>query len=154
MVKRNDRWPFDLEARPSRHCTAENFWSWCFISTYYLGWQSESYKVWFERKNDLNHIFRSHSKDVKRTRLFAESSGVVSAVLKQIPNQPTKFVDAHPRESDLYGNGGRYEDGILAKSWRMFIDSFNSGNPDYELLVWIFIDIEKSMFIFFNVNNN
>ena len=95
------------------------------------------------KKNDLNHTFRSHSQDVRRTRLFAESSGVVSAVLKQIPNQPTKFVDAHPRESDLYGNGGRYEDGILAKSWRMFIDSYNSGNPDYELLVWIFTDIKK-----------
>jgi len=84
---------------------------------------------------DNPSLTRSHSQDVKRTRIFAESSGVVSAVLKQIPNQPTKFVDSHPRESDLYGNGGRYEDGILAKSWKMFIDSYNSGNPDYELLV-------------------
>ena len=66
--------------------------------------------------------------------MFAESSGIVSAVLKQIPNQPTKFVDSHQRESELYGDGGRYEDGILAKSWKMFLDSYNSGNPDFELL--------------------
>ena len=55
---------------------------------------------------------------------------------KQIPNQPLKFAVPDPLESELYGTEGRVEDGILARTWQMFIDHYEKNNEtSYELLV-------------------
>ena len=57
-----------------------------------------------------------------RTISFAEHTGVISAVLYQVPNQPIELVEIPgiPGQNLIY-NGGRSEDGIIARQWRMFI---------------------------------
>ena len=51
--------------------------------------------------HDFRPMPTTHGQDVSRTTVFAENTGVVSAVLKNIPNQPTKFVDADPLEDTV-----------------------------------------------------
>jgi len=93
---------------------------------------------WIQRKtrsldDDFGH-------DLARTQQFAINTGIVSGVIKQVPNQPIRFRDDTPDDEDFYRKlgwiGGRYEDGILAKTWYKFIKHFEAtGKSDYNLLV-------------------
>lgn len=83
-----------------------------------------------------NDIEWDYDIDTIRTVNFAESSGIVSAVLHQVPNQPIVFnpIDGVPGQDLIYANG-RTEDGIIARCWRMFIDNYNDGLIDHGVLV-------------------
>jgi hypothetical protein len=63
--------------------------------------------------------------DTKRLTNYVASSGIVGVAVYQTPNQPITFVD-EPLPN-IYRNG-RSEDGIIARTWKMF--SENTGNPD------------------------
>jgi PhoPQ-activated pathogenicity-related protein len=83
----------------------------------------------------------SHSDDLVRTQNFAINTGIVSGVIKHVPNQPIRFSDDTSDDELIYGTGdgtydGRYEDGILAKTWDMFVKNFDAtGKSDFNLLV-------------------
>ena len=83
-------------------------------------------------KNNPLEIGREHS-DTQKTAKFAVATETISAVLYQTPNQPIKFVERI--EGEIIYPSGRYEDGIIGRCWRMFIDNYNNGIIDHNVLV-------------------
>ncbi|CAF3638189.1 unnamed protein product [Rotaria sp. Silwood1] len=65
--------------------------------------------------------------------MLAESTGSVTVELKQIPNQPIKFMADSTQES-------RTEDAIIAWTWKTFIEQ-NGTNPYILLRSYLHIKI-------------
>jgi len=65
---------------------------------------------------------------VFRTGQYAAATGIVTALLLQVPNQPIVF------EGDGFG---RFEDDLVAWTWRRFHDDFEAGRADPEVLAYM-----------------
>jgi PhoPQ-activated pathogenicity-related protein len=64
--------------------------------------------------------------DLRQAANLAVSSNTITAVLKQVPNQPVIFKDELPHPPFMYPRRERTEDGIIAYGWRRFIDRRNA----------------------------
>ena len=64
--------------------------------------------------------------DLRLAAALAASTMTVTAVLKQVPNQPVIFADELPHPPFMYPDRERSEDGIISFGWRKFVDGRNA----------------------------
>lgn len=77
--------------------------------------------MFIEGGNNDNDIPQPTDNFVQLISLFSVSTGTIGADLQQIPNQPTRFVK-DPRQKN------RYEDAVIAWTWKTFIENPNDAN--------------------------
>ncbi|KAI8796905.1 autocrine proliferation repressor protein A [Biomphalaria glabrata] len=76
---------------------------------------TETAFLYIDGGDNDNKIPSMKDESIAGMTTLAVSTGAICAVINQIPNQPTVFLDDPERKE-------RYEDGIIAWTWRKFLD--------------------------------